>query len=329
MRYLILLLVLLFPLFLKAQKIHFDKKTGKYLYQPEQLKKKQALPCDTIFFIRGAHKLVQYRGLWGILWPSGYWKISPQYDEIQFAPKVILLRKGDKWGLYSDQLMHPPVMMGQYGKQELYHQLHNPPKLQYQTLDCVYDSIQSFSYQTAHLERWLVANIFTLYSDGRIGLYNSKSELVKEPIYDEIAKRNDGSFEVRIGDRYGRLNQHGEQLIPVEYHEIIDLYGVDRPVQVTSAPVSINYYAETVNQAPFQFTEPFYFTSYNIRTDSLADKHWFLRHVVRQKHKWGLIHVNGEILIEAMYDEIMPLGNKGFHVRKGTDWIHVDKMGND
>lgn len=143
--------------------------------------------------------------------------------------------------------------------------------------------------------------------DDKYGLKDSKGNIVVEPIYDRIKRKELGMFPAQRDEKWGFLDSKGNQITPCNYDEInMEVFGLI-PVKQDEKWGFINKEGKVVINFQFDDTG---FPAYDDDSQLIP---------VSINDKWGMINTNGEIVIDIVYD-----WNYNFKFSNGVAIIEVD-----
>ncbi|GER58342.1 WG repeat-containing protein [Patiriisocius marinus] len=216
---------------------------------------------------------------WGFINTSGDWVIEPEYDKVKPFNSGYALVLIDKHWNYIDK---------------------NNKVLQTPVKEKYYD-----------FNKFGVA----FYSiDKKVGLINTKGEVVLEPKYNVIKPFVDGYAKVRVDDKWGMIDTSGKEFVPAIYDEIGDYRGQGIAVRKGD---SFGILVEG---------------SMNIISG--ADKVWDFPEgekltYARKDKKVGFVNAKGAWIISPQYYKARAFSNGLAPVFNDDAWGYIDETGKE
>ena len=163
--------------------------------------------CDYLrndFFIK-----VKLNNKWGFINRKGK-EITPiKYDICHgFSDGFAAVKLNDKWG-YVNINGKETILLGNY--------------------NCIgicerYICIDAFCDGEMELSNVFLGNLIIVYINGKFGLIDTNENVVVPRKYNEMRFYSDKFMSVRIGDKWGAIDNTGKEIFPCEYEEQFDVY---------------------------------------------------------------------------------------------------------
>ena len=286
-------------------------------------------------------------GKWGLVEKESAPVVVPcHYDEIVMDDPYggcFHVRQGDKWGVLGtfggdipckyDGATGWNISWGGVCKNGKWGVISNKEE---ELIPFRYDGVRFccdhlFIVHVQRSGKWGLWGLFYYKKSGKIG----RREIVPCK-YDEINSRGyrcrwgllqrAKSHLVKSGDKWGVVNDEGEEIVPCRYDALKKLGGYDYIVCSDNAWGLINFKGEEL--IPCMYEEIDTFPGEIVSgMSSLSEPNLF---VVRQGGRWGVVDRNGETFIPCQYDRIEeePDNSSGFGIWSDGIWVWSDgKMG--
>ncbi len=292
------------------------------------------VPCkyDQIFKYNFNLARVQSGGRWtgkyGYIDIDGNEVINCKYEDAdEFCDDLARVKINDKWGFIDKkgEEVIPPIYafvknfsegLAGVTKNDQYGFINKNDEL---VIDYKFDSVEDFKdgFSIVGMGGTIVDDA---YVRGKLGLIDTKGNLLTKCIYnyinsfsDNVARVSIGGNEYGLGEKIGFIDKKGQEVIPCIYDSADNFVS---GVSIVSINDSFNYIDTKQNillNVNYEYANNF--------ANNLA--------LVSQDDKYGYINKNGDIVIELIYDDAMNF-NLGFaYVKVDEAWGMIDSSGRE
>lgn len=176
---------------------------------------------DSLGRPNNGYMAVRKDGQWGFINTSGGLVIANRYEAVSsFADGLFGVKLIGKWGYVNER--EELIIQPNFDQIEPFQQglavVKNAGK--YGIINQESEAIVKLEYD--HIER--LGSLFLLFTNGNIGLADANGRIIKNPSYDSIKALENGYFLVERNDKYGIIDESGQDILPTNY-EIIKQSG--------------------------------------------------------------------------------------------------------
>lgn len=229
----------------------------------------------------------------------------------------IFFRKEQQHGIVNTQTgdtILPPKYHVEFDKDKYLFAIYNSAKKQswidrkaQLVVPFEYDYISPFQNQVA-----------VVHQGGKKGVINKKGKLITPLVYDAIRPLCEGILAVTQNGKSGLIDDSGKRTTPLVYDRIIDckLGAIE---MVKNGKVGLlDYTGKEVTSFEYDAIQ----TSTNLKNAAVVVKK------VKEQYQYGIIHKTTKEVTPIIYDQILPINAFTEHVkvRKGNNWgvIHIN-----
>lgn len=252
---------------------------------------------------------VKQKGKWGFINKTGDFQIPCEYDLVYFSYEEgkIAVRKNKRWGyintenvviidfIFDDALPFSeglaPVKQG-----KMYGVIDVSGKM-------IIQPIYSMVKQAPN-------HIFSVKKDKKWGVIDGKDNTILPFIYDSMTEFSFGVSYVCVGQKHGFINLQGEFTLELTSEQ--NVYPIDFHKSFES---TINF--EFIAIVNIKGRRKYHWSIYSNKGELIADSlkyNWinsFHKGIAavcsyKDKHKWGMINSQGELIVPCEYDKISP-----------------------
>lgn len=266
-----------------------------------------------VFPFRGSVAVVQKGLKYGVINCDGKVVLRPIYDEInEFVNGYAWLKKDDKWGLINEKGMFllDPV----YEEVKDISRFNDYAWVKKNAEWGVFSKdLQSFIHEPQFSNYKLLSDSFSLVQDinEKLGMIkHSRSEIIFDLVYDQVAKVGPYRLAIRKGDKWGLISEFGKELIAPTYDTIVQKYKNRLEVQLDKKSGMINYQGRII-------TPVIYDQMLNYNSGGIG---------VIKSGKYGFLNYLGREAIPCEYDSSSSFRGKYAIVKKNTNWFLLSKL---
>ncbi len=225
-------------------------------------------------------------GEWGYINQKRKFIIKPKFEEAKnFHNGYARVRVDDKWGYINrngEFVIKPEFVEARDFKKEGYAKV---------TIE----------------EKWG----FKKDVKGMYEQYNEDVEMIIEAKYDDVKKFQEGRAGVKIGDKWGFIDEDGNEIAKPKYDAIKNFNDGIASVKMGDQWGYIDRQGKTIIEPKYQYIER-------------ASKDLF---AIKIREKWGYINTNNKIVIAPQFDQIKGFKGGLAPVKVDDKWGYINKEG--
>jgi len=163
---------------------------------------------------------------------------------------------------------------------------------------------------------WVIAHHkFPVCVNGKWGCIKADGTYLIKPEYDELFPFLYGIAKVRIGNKYGIINENNEIVIPIKYDRLPS-YGGDGLFHVFLN--GKDYFIDWDDNVVFDGSPFDAVSQHGFSEDAIG---------VCKNGKWGFADTNGKLIVDMVYESVAHFYNGYVAVRTKDGWGIIDRKG--